>query len=108
MFHSALPHQTLDKSYSEHAGVEDECCPADRILRSQEALSTDLGIENFLNGSGYHAKLLGSIPVLCSVEQFDGCWKIMGFFKCDAMGSRIHVPVLSILLTAVTGTDQKD
>lgn len=32
----------------------------------------------------------------------------MGFLKRDAKGSRIHIPVPSLLLIAVTGTNQKE
>lgn len=31
----------------------------------------------------------------------------MAFLKCDATGSEFHVPVLPVLLIAVTGTNQK-
>lgn len=96
------------KTCSDRAEVGEECCPADRSLRSQEVSSTDLGIEHFLNGSGYNRDMQSywAASRSCAVWSIEGCWK-MGFLKCDAMGSRIHVPVLSILLIAITSTSQK-
>lgn len=67
--------------------------------------STHLALRILLTGEATIRTCQGIIPVLCSVEQIGGCWK-MGVLNWDTTGSRMLTPsAVHLTVIALTGTN---